>query len=211
MDDTTRQRLTHFARLAAAHSIGDQEALARALAAAHADGLAWDVCYEALLQLVAYTGYPRTINALTIYRVVSGLPAAERPSEEWASHAATIWPERGAAIFRQLWPGHEPGDNVRPVSAELAEWVVCDDFGRIFGRPGLTLLEREAVVIGSLIAQRAAPQMRSHRLAFLAVGGDEPALDALVAALADLLPAVALDDAHATLARLRAGPSSANP
>ena len=204
MDDTTFQRLTHLARLAAAHTLGDQEALARALAAAHAAGLAWDACYEALLQLVAYTGYPRTINALATYRAASGVPASERPSEEWASHAAAVWPERGAEIFRQLWPSHEPADNVRPVSAELAEWVVCDDFGRIFGRPGLTLLEREAVVIGSLVAQRAAPQMRSHRLAFLAVGGDEPALDALVTSLADLLPAPALDDARATLARLRA-------
>jgi alkylhydroperoxidase/carboxymuconolactone decarboxylase family protein YurZ len=133
------------------------------------------------------------------------VPVSERPSEEWASHAATVWPERGAAIFRRLCPGHEPADNVRPVSAELAEWVICDDFGRIFGRPGLTLLERETVVIGSLVAQRAAPQMRSHRLGFLAVGGAEPPLDAIVASLADLLPAIALDDARATLARLRAG------
>jgi 4-carboxymuconolactone decarboxylase len=132
------------------------------------------------------------------------VPVSERPSEAWSDYAATVWPERGAAIFRQLWPGHELADSVRPVSAELAEWVVADDFGRIFGRPGMTLLEREAVVIGSLVAQRAAPQLRSHRLAFLAVGGEDAALDALVANLADLLPDVAIHEAQQTLERLRA-------
>ena len=120
----TPARLRHLARLAAAHSIGDQSALAAELQAAYDVGLSWDACYEALLQLVAYTGYPRTLNALATYRAVTGLAPAERPSEEWVTHARAVWPERGAAIFRRLWPGHELADNVRPVSAELAEWVI---------------------------------------------------------------------------------------
>ena len=201
---TTSTRLTTVARLAACHTIGDQDALARELRAAAASGVTWDACYEALLQLVAYTGYPRTINALTTFRAVSGIPATERPSEEWAAFATSVWPERGAAIFRQLWPGHELADSIRPVSAELAEWVINDDFGRIFGRPGLTLLEREAVVIGSLVAQRATPQLRSHRLAFLAVGGSDDMIDDLVLHLTDLLPENAIAESNETLNRLRA-------
>ena len=196
-------RLAHLARVAACHSAGEQDALARELRAAVAGGLSWDACYEAILQLVAYTGYPRTLNALATYRAVSGVAVSPRPSEEWGDFALAVWPERGAAIFRQLWPGHDLADNVRPLSAELAEWVVNDDFGRIFGRPGLTVLEREAVVVGSLVAQRTTPQLRSHRLAFLAVGGDDTTLDALVANLADLLPEAVIADAKATLARLR--------
>jgi 4-carboxymuconolactone decarboxylase len=200
----TVPRLIRLARLAACHSLGDQDGLAHELELAHASAIPWAASYEALLQLVAYTGYPRTLNALATFRAVSGETVAARPSEPWDTHALTVWPERGAAIFRALWPGHELADNVRPLSAELAEWVIADDFGRIFGRPGLTLLEREAVVLGSLVAQRATPQLRSHRLAFLAVGGDEATIDAVVSGLGDLLPATALADAHATLAHLRA-------
>jgi alkylhydroperoxidase/carboxymuconolactone decarboxylase family protein YurZ len=207
MNDATMQPLASFARLAAAHTRGDQEALAAELRAAHTANIQWDACYEALLQLVAYTGYPRTLNALNTFRAVSAIPADERPSEPWPEFAAEAWPARGADVFRRLWPGHALADNVLPVSAELAEWVIADDFGRIFGRPGLTLLEREAVVLGSLVAQRALPQMRSHRLAFLAVGGTEAELDGLLDAVRGIVPQDDVAAARAAIARLRAAPT----
>lgn len=197
-------RLMVCARLAAAHAAGDQAALADELRAAHAAGIEWDTCYEVLLQLVAYTGYPRTLNALATFRDVSGVAAEEQPSEPWETHATAVWPERGAAVFHALWPGHALADSVRPLSPELAEWVVNDDFGRIFGRPGLTLVEREAAVLGSLVGQGTTPQLRSHRLAFLAVGGDDATIDTIVSGLADIVPSSALDSARQALATFRA-------
>lgn len=195
--------LLSYARLAAAHTLGHQDALATILRDARGAGISWDECYEALLQLVAYTGYPRTLNALATFRAVSGIAAPVTPSESWHVYATSVWPERGAEVFRLLWPGHELADSVRPLSPELAEWVINDDFGRIFGRPGLTLLEREAVVLGSLVAQAVAPQMRSHRLAFLAVGGTDEQIDALLDGLADLLSPETRAFAHDTVAHLR--------
>lgn len=204
MGEAAGTQMIVCARLAAAHAAGDQAALADELRAAHAAGIEWETCYEVLLQLVAYTGYPRTLNAMTTFRAVSGVPVKEQSSEPWETHATAVWPERGVAIFHALWPGHALADSVRPLSPELAEWVIYDDFGRIFGRPGLTLLEREAAVIGSLVGQGTTPQLRSHRLAFLAVGGDDTALDAIVAGLSDILPAATLESARQALARFRA-------
>jgi 4-carboxymuconolactone decarboxylase len=204
MGETSGTQMMVCARLAAAHAAGDQAALAGELRAAHRAGVEWDTCYEVLLQLVAYTGYPRTLNAMATFRAVSGIAAGEQPSEPWESHATAVWPERGIAIFHALWPGHALADSVRPLSPELAEWVIYDDFGRIFGRPGLTLLEREAAVIGSLVGQGTTPQLRSHRLAFLAVGGDDAAIDTLVSGLADILPTAALESARQALATFRA-------
>ena len=192
------------ARLAAAHAAGDQAALADELRAARSEGIEWDTCYEVLLQLVAYTGYPRTLNALATFRAVSGIPAGEQPAEPWELYASTIWPERGVAVFHALWPGRALAESVRPLSPELAEWVINDDFGRIFGRPGLTLLEREAAVIGSLVGQGTTPQLRSHRFAFLAVGGDDATIDAIISGLADILPPAALASARQALAVFRA-------
>ena len=63
------------------------------------------------------------------------------------------------------------------ISPELAEWVRYDDFGRVFGRAGLLLIEREAIVLGTLIAQ-GAPQIAFHYKALLRVGGDDNLVDA---------------------------------
>jgi hypothetical protein len=38
------------------------------------------------------------------------------------------------------------------LSPELTEWACYDDFGRVFGRAGLSLIEREAIALGMLIA-----------------------------------------------------------
>jgi hypothetical protein len=51
----------------------------------------------------------------------------------------------------------------------LAKWAAYDAFGRIFGRAGLSLLERESVVMGTLLAQ-GAPQIAVHYKALLRVG-----------------------------------------
>lgn len=204
MAEVQHNQLILLARLAAAHTIGNQDAVAATLREANAAGLSWDACYEALLQLVAYTGYPRTLNALATYRAVSGQPPADYPSEPWDANAIAVWPERGVEIFQQLWPGRPLAESIVPISPELAEWVVFDDFGRIFGRPGLTLLEREAVVLGSLVAQVVAPQLRSHRLAFLAVGGTDEQIDQIVDGLETLLAEETLAYAQETLTALRA-------
>lgn len=204
MDELSGTRLMTCARLAAAQAVGDQATLADELRAAQAAGIDWDTCYEVLLQLVAYTGYPRTLNALVTFRAVSGVPAGEQQSEPWETHATAVWPERGVAVFHALWPGHALADSVLPLSPELAEWVVYDDFGRIFGRPGLTLLEREAAVIGSLVGQGTTPQLRSHRLAFLAVGGDDATIDAIISGLSDILARATLDSARQALTAFRA-------
>jgi hypothetical protein len=55
------------------------------------------------------------------------------------------------------------------LSPELAKWAAYDAFGRIFGRAGLSLLERESVVMGTLLAQ-GAPQIAVHYKALLRVG-----------------------------------------
>lgn len=204
MDETERTQLYTLARIAAAHAIGDQQALAAELRTAVAGGITWDQCYEALLHLVAYTGYPRTLNAMMTFRAVSNIPAPQQPTEPWAEFATDVWPARGVAVFKQLWPERELADSVRPLSPELAEWVVNDDFGRIFGRAGLTLLQRETLVVGALIALRVVPQLRSHRLAFRSVGGDDALLDDIVAALHGVVSVETIADARHNLSTIRA-------
>ena len=73
----------------------------------------------------------------------------------------------------------------------MAKWAAYDAFGRIFGRAGLSLLERESVVMGTLIAQ-GAPQIAVHYKTLLRVGGSDALVDTLFAPVSDVVDAKAL-------------------
>jgi len=129
-----------------------------------------------------------------------------QPTEPWEQYAVKVWGERGAQIRGQLGLGG-PGeaDFVRQLtllSPELTEWVLYDDFGRIFGRAGLSLIERKAIVIGTLAAQ-AAPQIVAHRKAMLRVGGSDELIDSLLEAVSEIVDEKALAMARQHLVEAR--------
>jgi hypothetical protein len=84
----------------------------------------------------------------------------------------------------------------------LAKWAAYDAFGRIFGRAGLSLLERESVVMGTLIAQ-GAPQIAVYYKALLGVGGSDALVDTLFAPVSDVVDAKALTQARQYLTEAR--------
>ncbi len=84
----------------------------------------------------------------------------------------------------------------------MAKWAAYDAFGHIFGRAGLSLLERESVVMGTLIAQ-GAPQIAVHYKALLRVGGSDALVDTLFAAVSDIVDAKALTQARQYLTEAR--------
>ena len=109
-------------------------------------------------------------------------------------------------IQEQLTGGSEENkkliQQISQLSPELAEWVRYDDFGRVFGRDGLLLIEREAIVLGTLIAQ-GAPQITFHYKALLRVGGDDGLVDALLEAVAGIVDEKALASARHHIAEAR--------
>jgi alkylhydroperoxidase/carboxymuconolactone decarboxylase family protein YurZ len=129
-----------------------------------------------------------------------------QPTEPWQEYAGKVWIERGTQIQQQLGfggPGAEEfTKQLTQLSPELTEWVRYDDFGRVFGRAGLSLIEREAIVIGVLIAQ-GAPQIASHHRAMVRVGGSEAVIDALVEAVASIVDAKAVAAARQYIAQVR--------
>jgi alkylhydroperoxidase/carboxymuconolactone decarboxylase family protein YurZ len=88
------------------------------------------------------------------------------------------------------------------LSPELAEWAAYDAFGRIYGRSGLSLLEREAVVMGALIAQ-GAPQIAVHYKALLRVGGSDTLVEALFAAVSGIVDEKSLTQARQYISEAR--------
>lgn len=196
-----------LARLAAGATLGDQLTLSSAFSAAEQTGYSPDAIYESLLTLLPYIGYPKTIHALISFQhfYPTFLPArGPAPTEPWNSHAAIVWPDRGAEVFRQLWgAGALQKSRLDELSPELADWIVSDTFGRIFARPGLSLVEREALVIGCLLAQGAVKEIGTHRRALLHLGGHDGILDVIFEDLRPLLPPGVYVLATDALARMR--------
>lgn len=169
--------------------------------------------YEAVLNLVPYTGYPRTLNTMSRFQKVYPQYVQNRsggkelrPTEPWQQYAVGAWVERSANIRQQLGVGGPDAEaltkQLTQLSPELAEWAAYDAFGRIFGRVGLSLLERESVVMGALIAQ-GAPQIAVHYKALLRVGGSDVLVDTIFTAVSDIVDEKSLTAARQYIAEAR--------
>ena len=188
--------LNMLAQIAAAGASGQFDKTEQLFRQGKAAGLSELQMYETVLNLIPYIGYPRTLSTMVSFQKVYPHYIRDRsggkdpqPTEPWQEYAGKVWVERGTQIQEQLGFGGasaaEFTKQLMLLSPELTEWVRYDDFGRVFGRAGLSLIEREAIVIGVLIAQ-GAPQIASHHRAMVRVGGSEAMIDGLVEAVAAL-------------------------
>lgn len=205
--------LSALAQIAAAGVAAQYDKAEQYFAKGKAAGLSELQMYEAVLNLLPYTGYPRTLNTMSRFQKVYPEYLKQRsggkepqPTEPWQQYATKGWVERSTPIRQQLGvggPGAEAlATQLAQLSPELAEWAAYDAFGRIFGRAGLSLLERESVVMGALIAQ-GAPQIAVHYKALLRVGGSDALVDALFTAVADIVDEKSLAQARQYIAEAR--------
>ncbi len=115
--------------------------------------------YEALLQTYLFAGYPSALIALSIYTEIFDL--SEKLKEEWD---ISLFRERGEKNCRKIY-----GDkyeklisNINSFSPELSDWLVTEGYGKVFGRKGLSLKEREICNIAVLSALKFESQLYSH-------------------------------------------------
>jgi 4-carboxymuconolactone decarboxylase len=112
---------------------------------------------EALLQLVPFAGYARAINAFRVLRQI--VPHTPRSREGGADVR-----RRGERLCRRIYgPVYSKMlARMRSYHPDLAEWIVSDGYGRVLARPGLTIRERELIVVAVLAALDVPLQLRSH-------------------------------------------------
>lgn len=205
--------LVHLAKISAAGASGQLDKAEQLFKQGKEAGLSETQMYEAVLNLVPYIGYPRTLNTMGRFQKVYPNYVKERAggkepqsTEPWSQYAAGPWVERSDNIRQQLGVGgpgaEELVNQLSSLSPELADWARYDAFGRIFGRPGLSLLERESVVMGALVAQ-GVPQFIVHHKALLRVGGTTALVDEIFKEVADIVDAKALTTSRQYLAEAR--------
>lgn len=177
---------TYMSEIACNAARGDQSKLGVAIRNGLRTGLTANQIKEALSQLYAYMGFPRSLNALgTLQRVLKGFDDNGEPYE--------LGPESSPlpAGYDALKQGTEVQTKLsgQPFNYEFCPaedyYLKAHLFGDIFARDVLTHADRELVTVSALSGlEGVMPQLQAHVRGALNMGVTDEQLDAIVHALA---------------------------
>jgi 4-carboxymuconolactone decarboxylase len=154
---------------------GREPSLRRAIRAAVRAGVRPARLDEALLQLIPFTGYARAINAFAVLQEVVPHPARSLRGKGGLRR-------RGKALCRRIYgPVYRKMiARMRGFHPDLADWILEDGYGRVLARPGLSILERELLVVAVLGTLNVPAQLKSHQLGAQRVGAVPAQLAAML-------------------------------
>ena len=114
---------------------------------------------EVLLQSYLFLGYPTALNAIALWRQLSGRPPPPPEEDDWET-----WVSRGREVCRRVYGGQYSvlRENVRALHPDLERWMVAEGYGKVLGRPGLDLVDRELCIVAMLAVQDLPRQLYSH-------------------------------------------------
>ena len=151
--------------IAANEAKGDMDALKKEMNKGFEAGLTISEVKEALSQLYAYTGFPRSLNALGALQQVikeraeAGLKTEEgREADPMAADYDAL--KQGTKVQTQLVGGQPFNYTFAP---QTDYYLKAHLFGDIFARNNLSFVEREIVTISAISAlEGCEPQLKAH-------------------------------------------------
>ena len=184
--DFTTEQAAYMSAIACNEAKGDLVSLESAIHNGLEAELTVSQIKEALSQLYAYTGFPRSLNALGVLknvvesrkskdkRVIMGKDANALPDDYNAL-------ERGTAVQTQL-----VGKAFEYEFAEATDYYLkAHLFGDIFARDNLTYADRELITVSALSGlEGVESQLKSHIAGARNMGVTEEQLQGIVVALA---------------------------
>ena len=185
MENELTPRRQGLAVIAALEAKGDQTGLEKALAEALDNGLTISEAKEALSQLYAYTGFPRSLNALGTLQRVLAKRAAEGIHDIPGKDADPLPADydalkQGTAVQTRL-SGQPFNYSFVPATDY---YLKAHLFGDIFARNNLSFADREVVTVSAISAlQGCEPQLVAHVSGAKNMGVTDAELRALPALL----------------------------
>ncbi len=185
MDEPT----LHLVDVAAALGRRDTAALERALRRAAEVAKAAEV-EEVLLQSYLFLGYPAALNAIALWRGISGVNAPSAVLDSWDE-----WRERGELVCEQVYGGQYERlrANIAALHPDMERWMVVEGYGKVLGRDGLELSRRELCTVAMLAGQDAAPQLYAHLRGALNAGASPADIEDTIERIVPELPDAAAD------------------
>ena len=180
---TLTERQKGLAACACLMAQGDLERLEPAVKTALDNGVTINELKEAFSQLYAYTGFPRSLNALGVLsKVLENKQANWQEGKPWTRPAE--WDDARKA--------YELGKkNQTQLSGRAFDYEFCpqDDyylkshlFGDIFAGDQLSHADREIVTVAALIGLgNVAPQLAAHKRGAVNMGNSQELVDELCA------------------------------
>lgn len=165
----TLGQIGRLARITVLAAQGRDRALRRELASCR--DVPQTLVREALLQLLLFAGYPRTIDALFACHETLG------PAGGLSASGGSVASRRkaGGRLCRRIYgrdfvPLLRNMDRLHPA---LAEGILEEGYGRVLSRPALTPRERELLLVPLLAAMGARRQLSGHVKGALRVGASK--------------------------------------
>jgi 4-carboxymuconolactone decarboxylase len=180
-----------IAPVGAAMAVGDMPRLNAALEQAFDAGLTVSEAKEILVQLYAYAGFPRSLNALSeLMKVVD--TRKQRGVQDAAGRDPSTPIPSGQELLA-LGTANQTKLSGGPVRGALFDFAPQADeylkthlFGDIFGRENLDWQSRELATVGALAAlQGVEPQLLAHIRISMNVGLTAPQLRSMADALGE--------------------------
>ena len=185
MDNVLSPRRQGLAVIAALEAKGDQVSLETALAEALGNGLTVSEAKEALSQLYAYTGFPRSLNALgTLQRLLAKRRDAgieDNPGKE-ADPLPGDYDALAQGTEVQTRLTGQPFDYKFVPATDY--YLKAHLFGDIFARNNLSFADREIVTVSAISSLPGCePQLNAHVAGARNMGVTDAELRALPALL----------------------------
>jgi len=116
--------------------------------------------YESLLQNYLFTGYPSAMISLKILKEY--YPKLENVLHD--SWDLNKYRERGTKNCKKIYGRKfvKLISNVKSFSPELSDWLLLEGYGKVMGRKGLSLKQRELNNVSVLTALKFEDQLYSH-------------------------------------------------
>ena len=130
-----------------------------------------DAVEEAILQAYLFVGFPAALTAARIWRRITGREAID--SDPLAIPVSLDdWEARGEVVCRAVYGSayERLRANIAAIHPALDRWMLLEGYGKVLGRPGLDLMERELCIVGLLTAGTWEEQLHSHLRGALLAG-----------------------------------------
>jgi len=186
---------------------GDLEKLQHALNEGLNAGLSVNEIKEILVQLYAYAGFPRSLNAIGTFMKVME-EREKKGIQDEIGREASAFPadksrmELGTEIQTQL-VGKPVAGPVFTFTPAIDRFLKDHLFGDIFGRDNLDYKSREIATLSALASMNGlAPQMAAHFKVSLNIGLTERQLKSLISVIESRVGPYQADNAAAVLAEV---------
>jgi 4-carboxymuconolactone decarboxylase len=146
--------------IAAAAALRKMEILKVLIAETKTRKIPFKKIYEALLQNYLFTGYPSALLSLKLLKEMYPNKRIPKAADMNLYH----FRKRGEANCKKVYGNkfEKLISNIKNFSPDMAEWLVLEGYGKVFGRKGLSLKERELCIVATLAVLKFDDQLYSH-------------------------------------------------